>query len=50
MQLERHKMLGFMRFTPLNGVARRVRADYDIVPLMIERTRRLPGGRFYNTA
>ena len=48
-QLERHKMLGFMRFTPLeNGVLYAAcEPDYDIVPLMIEHfAERLPGERF----
>lgn len=48
-QLERHKMLGFLRFTPLeNGVLYAAcEPDYDIVPLMIEHfAKRLPGERF----
>ena len=48
-QLERHKMLGFLRFTPLeNGVLYAAcEPDYDIVPLMIEHfAERLPGERF----
>ena len=48
-QLERHKMLGFLRFAPLeNGVLYAAcEPDYDIVPLIIEHfAERLPGERF----
>lgn len=48
-QLERHKMLGFLRFAPLeNGVLYAVcEPEYDVVPLMIEHfAERFPEERF----
>lgn len=48
-QLERHKMLGFIRFTPLESgiLYAACEPDYDIVPLMIEHfATRLPEERF----
>lgn len=48
-QLERHKMLGFLRFSPLEGdvLYAVCEPDYDIVPLMIEHfAERMPQERF----